>query len=182
MDISGWRWWATVAAATIAAAAVTTAIPAGAVGPSPALVVDDGKAARSVTRLAAGEQVELMYIHSIYGAAARERFRADRGGLTMTEVVSRNDAVLDYYAVDGTRSVDADGWRTLVLAEPVHFESLPLVATPVGERTVVVRGQCYPLYTGQPGRHLSITVRRQGPRSRLASGRCPFTLTSGDAR
>lgn len=182
MHLSGWRWWATAAAVTMTAAAITTAIPAGATGPSPALVVTDDDAAHSIARLAAGEQVELVYIHSIYSEPARERFRADPGGLTMTEVVSRSDAVLDYYAVAGTRSVDADGWRTLMLAIPVHFESIPLIATPVGERTLVVRGRCFPLYSGQPGRHLSITVRRQGPRSRLASGRCPFTLTRGDAR
>jgi len=182
MDISGWRWWATAAAVTMTAAAVTTAILAAAAGPAPALVVTQDDGAHSIARLVAGEQVELVYIHSIYGEPARERFRADRDGLTMTEVVSRSDAVLDYYAVAGTRTIDGDGWRTLLLAEPVHFESVPLIATPVGERTVVVRGQCYPLYSGQPGRHLSITVRREGPRSRLASGRCPFALTTGGTR
>lgn len=182
MYLSGWRWWAAVAAVTMTAAAVTIAIRAGRAGPSPALVVAHDGVAHSVALLSAGEQVELVYIHSIYNAPAVERFRAERGGLTLTEVVSRNDAVLDYYAVAGTRSVDHDGWRTLVLAESVHFPSVPLIATPVGERTVVVRGRCYPLYTGQPGRHLSIHLRRHGPRSRLASGRCPFAVPTGDAR
>ena len=169
------------AAVTMVAASLATAIPEGTASSSTTLVVQDEQMRRSVAQLDEGEQMEIVYIHSIYREPARELFRADGAGLTMTAVVSRSEAVLDYYAVEGARSVANTGWLTLELADPVHFESLPLIATPVGERTVVVRKQCFPLYTAQSGRHLSISLSRRRPRSRFANGRCPFASANGES-
>lgn len=188
--LSGWRWRVALVAVSLAAAPVAAAMAAGATGAGApvaasgptglALVVVDGDAAHTVVdRLAAGERVELAYVHSIYGAPARERFRVEGIGLTLVSVTSPNDAVLDYYAVAGGRTVGADGWRTLTLDEPVQITALPLIATPVGQRTVVVRGRCYPLWTAAPGSHVTLTVRRNEAHGKLPSGPCPFEMGDG---
>ena len=106
-------------------------------------------------RLPASGRFAIEYRHSYYRAPAREVFRADESGFRMVEVASPNEAVLDYYELAGTKR--RGGWMRLRPARPRHFERLPLIATPVGRRTLEVGGRRYALYDGAP-RHVTIAV------------------------
>ena len=97
----------------------------------------------------------LEYRHSYYGVAARERFRAEGDGFRMVGVESSSEAVLDYYELAGSKRPGA--WKALVPTAPQRFERLPLIATPVGRRTLAVDGRRYPLFGGAP-RHVTIEV------------------------
>jgi hypothetical protein len=46
----------------------------------------------------------------------------------------------------------------LTPARPRHFERLPLIATPVGRRTLEVGGRRYALYDGA-ARHVTVEVK-----------------------
>ncbi len=106
-------------------------------------------------RLPASGRFAIEYRHSYYRAPAREVFTADESGFRMVEVASPNEAVLDYYELAGTKR--RGGWMRLSPARPRHFERLPLIATPVGRRTLEVGGRRYALYDGAP-RHVTIAV------------------------
>jgi hypothetical protein len=66
--------------------------------------------------------------------------------------------VLDYYALEGRRSVER-GWWNLVPSIPPRYEKLSLIATEKGRRTLEVKGKSVALY--EPGRalHIVLSVR-----------------------
>ncbi|MEV0201322.1 DUF1850 domain-containing protein [Nonomuraea sp. NPDC050691] len=124
----------------------------------------------------------LAYVHSVYRAPSAEVFTARGGRFTMWAVVSSSGGVIDYYALDGTRSRTPDGGWALRLAVPVTYDELPLIATPIGRRTLVAGGRCLPLHPASGARAITLTVRpalddRGGPcpppfdRLRFAVGR-----------
>ncbi|WP_219471464.1 DUF1850 domain-containing protein [Nonomuraea rhizosphaerae] len=88
------------------------------------------------------------YVHSIYRAPSAEVFTAEGRRFTMRAVVSTSGGVIDYYALDGERA-RAGGLWTLRLAAPATYDELPLIATPVGRRTLIAGGRCLPLYPAE---------------------------------
>lgn len=100
----------------------------------------------------------LTYRHSVYEVAVSEDFEVgEDGALRMAAVRSEREAVLDYYALEGSRSRDGSGWR-LDVAEPVSFRQLPLAATSTGRRTLVGRGVEVALWESGAPRHLTLAV------------------------
>ena len=109
--------------------------------------------------LPASGRFALSYRHSVYGAPARERFRAlGGGGFVLEAISSPSAAVLDYYAVEGRRSRRAGVW-TLRPDRPARFADMALAATTVGRRALVADGRRQPLWRrdGRPA-HLTIAV------------------------
>ena len=119
------------------------------------VVRDEEGGVLAEARLPASGRFAIEYRHSYYRVAAREQFRADGSGFRMVGVESPSEAVLDYYELAGTKR--RGGWMRLRPARPRHFERLPLIATPVGRRTLEVGGRRYALYDGAP-RHVTIAV------------------------
>ena len=130
-------------------------------GGGPAVVVADerGRQLASV-RLPEGGQFALQYRHSVYRAEVTETFAATDGGFRLVAVASPSEAVLDYYELEGRRTAD-HGWRRLEPVASPRLESLPLLATEVGRRTLVVGDRRLPLFEpdGDPAR-LVLSVRR----------------------
>jgi hypothetical protein len=91
-------------------------------------------------------EFEIEYVHSYYQVPAAEHFVADEDGtFELFEVSSPSEAVLDYYEMEGRKETGYDSLR-LVSQEPQRFETLPLIVTEKGRRTVVVSGERIPLY------------------------------------
>jgi hypothetical protein len=107
-------------------------------------------------RLPASGRFAIEYRHSYYGVPALELFAADESGFRMVEVASPSEAVLDYYELAGTKR--RSGWMRLSPARPLHFERLPLIASPTGRRTLEVGGRRYALY-GRTPRHVIIELK-----------------------
>ena len=143
-------------ACVVAVAALLAVVRAGDGGPR-VVARDAGGYVVASLALPGDGRFALAYRHSVYRAPALERFRAaPGGGLRLEAVSSPSEAVLDYYALDGRRA-RRDGWWTLRLAHPVRFQTLPLIATSVGRRTLVAGGTRIPLYAaGGRARHLRI--------------------------
>ncbi|WP_237106998.1 DUF1850 domain-containing protein [Nonomuraea sp. MG754425] len=98
------------------------------------------------------------YVHSIYRAPSAEVFTVEGRRFTMRAVLSVNEGVLDYYAVEGERvRLPGDVWL-LRLAEPASYEELSLLTTSIGRRTVVSGGRCLPLYPATGAREVRLTV------------------------
>jgi hypothetical protein len=119
------------------------------------VVRDDSGSVLVETPLPESGRFALEYRHSYYRVPAREEFRAGGSGFRMVAVSSPSEAVLDYYAIEGTKRLGP--WATLAPAHPRSFERLPLIATAKGRRTLAVDGRRYPLYGATP-RHLTIAV------------------------
>ena len=124
----------------------------------------------------------LAYEHSAYRAPALELFSARCrdlaagvptkrkittrcGRFVMYGVASPNEAVLDYYAVAGSRTRVA-GWWLLRLDRPQEFDELPLIGTPVGRRTLVSAAGCVPLYPSAGAYDLRIRIAPSHPAGR----------------
>jgi Domain of unknown function (DUF1850) len=146
------------AAALVAVGAV--AVAAGRGGGDPAVVVSDERGHELATvPLPASGRFALAYRHSVYRAEVTETFAAAGGGFRLVEVASPNEAVLDYYELEGRRE-RAGGWRRLEPAASPRLDALPLVATEVGRRTLVVEGRRLPLFqVGGPPARLVLSVR-----------------------
>ncbi|MGP3960373.1 hypothetical protein ACTWPT_30630 [Nonomuraea sp. 3N208] len=86
------------------------------------------------------------YVHSIYKAPTAEVFTVEGRRFTMRAVVSENESVLDYYALEGARSRTRTGAWLLRLAEPATYEELSLLTTSIGRRTLLAGGRCLPLF------------------------------------
>ena len=147
--------------AVVVFAGATLAV--GRLVPTGAWVVVRDEHGRAVTRarLPSSGRFALEYAHSVYGAQVTETFAAGPGeGFRLVAVTSSSEAVLDYYALEGRR--EADGGRVrLQLTSSPRLETLPLVATEVGRRTLVVGGTRVPLYAaGRGPARLVLTVRR----------------------
>jgi hypothetical protein len=149
-------------AVLVAVAAVATVAVAGPrlVGGDPAVVVADGRGRQlaSVPLPEAG-RFALQYRHSVYRAEVTETFAVSGGGFRLVAVSSPSEAVLDYYELEGRRVAD-HGWRLEPAATP-RLASLPLVATEVGRRTLVVGDRRVALFeAGGAPAHLVLSVRR----------------------
>ncbi|MEV0595491.1 DUF1850 domain-containing protein [Nonomuraea cavernae] len=100
----------------------------------------------------------LAYVHSVYRAPSAELFTVRGRRFTMRAVVSTSGGVLDYYALDGVRSrLPGGGWM-LRLATPATYDELPLIATPIGRRTLVAGGRCLQLYPASGARQVRLAV------------------------
>ena len=151
-----------VAVVLVVAAVVAVAWAAG-LRPGeddPAVLVADerGREVASVPLPEAG-RFALSYRHSVYRAEVTETFAVADGGFRLVAIASPSEAVLDYYELEGRR-VDDHGWRLEPAATP-RLEALPLVATEVGRRTLVVGDRHVPLFTpgGSPA-HLVLSIHR----------------------
>ena len=149
------------AAAVLVAAALAVAAAMTGLGDGPAVVVADerGRQLASV-RLPEGGRFALQYRHSVYQAEVTETFAATDGGFRLVAVASPSEAVLDYYDLEGRRGRDGGWWRLEPYATP-RLDALPLLATEVGRRTLVVEDRRLPLFdpAGAPAR-LVLTIRR----------------------
>ena len=164
------RRWSIAVAVPLALAAAAVWLPQRAVV---TVTGADGRPMAAQVLPAAG-RFELRYRHSYYRAEAAESFVAGPdGGFRLVAVGSPNQAVLDYYGLIG-RTHREGGWLRLQLREPQRFERLPLVATELGRRTLVVGGRTVPLAPpgGEPA-HLVITVERRPWLLSLWAGRGP---------
>jgi hypothetical protein len=151
------RWPVAVAVPLLVAAAAGLLVQR-------AVVTVSGADGRPVVAraLPAPGRFELRYQHSYYRAEAAESFVADPdGGFWLVAVGSPNQAVLDYYGLAG-RTHREGGWLRLQLRQPQRFERLPLVATGLGRRTLVVGGRRVLLAPpgGEPA-HLVVAVERR---------------------
>ena len=152
------------AALAALAAVLALAAAAGLLLPRRAVVTVDAADGRRVaaTTLPASGRFELRYRHSYYGVEAVEWFQAaSDGGFRLVAVGSPSQAVLDYYGLAGR--VRRDGrWLRLELRQPQRFRRLPLVASGVGRRTLVVGGAATVLTppSGPPA-HLVLGVQRR---------------------
>lgn len=126
----------------------------GCAAPSEVVVTDaDGSVVASAA-LGGNHRFALTYRHSVYEAEASEWFVAScEGSLRLAEVRSSSEAVLDYYALEGSRSRAGARWR-LQPSASVAFDELPLMATALGRRTLEVCGDRFPLWRddGEPRR------------------------------
>jgi len=151
----------------LAAAALLVAVAAVALagprlgGADPAVVVADerGRELASVP-LPEDHRFALTYRHSVYQAEVTETFAVTGGGFRLVAVASPSEAVLDYYELEGRRGRDG-GWRRLEPDASPRLHALPLLATEVGRRTLVVEDRRLPLFEpgGAPAR-LVLSVRR----------------------
>jgi hypothetical protein len=98
------------------------------------------------------------YVHSVYRAPSAEIFTVEDRRFTMRAVVSDSGGVLDYYALDGERSRLPGGRWLLRLAVPATYDELPLIATPIGRRTLLAGGRCLPLYPASGARRVRVAV------------------------
>jgi hypothetical protein len=143
------------------AAAGATVVAISRNGGGPAVVVADERGRELVRiRLPASGRFALRYRHSVYRAEVTETFAAGDGGFRLVTIASPSEAVLDYYQLEGRRAASGPLWRLEPAASP-RLASLPLVATEVGRRTLVVGDRQVPLFaSGGAPAHLVLTVRR----------------------
>jgi Domain of unknown function (DUF1850) len=143
--------------------AVAAAVVAGAArgdAGAPAVVVADerGREVASVPLPPSG-RFTLRYRHSVYRAEVTETFAVQDAGFRLVAVASPSEAVLDYYELAGRRVVDG-AWRRLEPTSTARLDRLPLVATELGRRTLVVGSRRLPLFEpGQAPARLVRTVR-----------------------
>ena len=130
-------------------------------GPATAVVVRaEGGAVVAAVPLPPDGHFALAYRHSVHQAPTLERFAAEPDGeFRLIGVSSPSEAVLDYYAIEGARRRSLDGWH-LELYEPQSFAELPLIATSVGERALVVAGNRTKLAAPDRPAHLTLDVER----------------------
>ncbi len=144
---------ARAAGAVLLAAAVLAGCAAG---PRTVVAHEDGRVVAALP-LDGARTFDLTYRHPVYDVPAREEFAVLRGGgFRLVAVASPQQAVLDYYALPGSRALGADGWWRLELADPPVFRSLPVAATATGERALVVGDDRAPL--AAPGRDRPVVV------------------------
>jgi hypothetical protein len=150
---------AVLGVAVAAAAATVAAIWRDGGGPTVVVADEQGRQVASVP-LPDGGGFALRYRHSVYRAEVTETFAAGDDGFRLVAIASPSEAVLDYYELEGRRAASGPLWRLEPAASPA-LASLPLVATEVGRRTLVVGDRQVPLFAagGAPA-HLVLTVRR----------------------
>ena len=109
-------------------------------------------------------------MHSYYGDPAYEHFSADpRGGFELVGISSPNEAVLDYYELEGRKEADGEQMR-LVPHEARRFEEVPLVGTATGRKTLVVSDERLPLYTDDGPAHLTLRLEENAPLTEALGG------------
>jgi len=135
--------------------ALAGAVLAAGCGGRDVVVRDDGGRVIVKAALPASGEFALEYRHSYYRVPARERFEVASAGFRMVGVDSPSEAVLDYYAMAGAKTPGR--WMALAATHPRRLDRLPLIATPVGRRTLEVGGRRYALHDGAP-RHVTVEV------------------------
>jgi hypothetical protein len=149
------RRWHGLAVAGVAAVAVLVA--ALALFEGERVVVASARDGTTVAELSLGDAraFSLSYLHSVYGAPAKESFRIEGNGFRLVSISSTSAAVLDYYRLEGERKRGAKWW-TLFPATTRRYERLPVIATHRGRRSLSVGGSTVPLY--EPGKALHVTI------------------------
>jgi hypothetical protein len=151
-----------VGAALLAAVAAAglVAVPWRAAGDPAVVVADERGRELAAVPLPPSGRFALRYRHSVYRAEVTETFAASGDGFRLVAVASPSEAVLDYYELEGRRGRDG-GWRRLEPDASPRLHALPLLATEVGRRTLVVEDRRLPLFEpgGAPAR-LVLSVRR----------------------
>jgi hypothetical protein len=142
------------------AAAALVAVPWRDAGDPAVVVADERGRELAAVPLPPSGRFALRYRHSVYRAEVTETFAASGDGFRLVAVASPNEAVLDYYELEGRRGRDG-GWRRLEPDASPSLHALPLLATEVGRRTLVVEDRRLPLFEpgGAPAR-LVLSVRR----------------------
>ncbi len=103
-------------------------------------------------------EFEIEYVHSYYRAPAIEHFVAEEeGGFRLVGISSPSEAVLDYYELEGHKEPGGDLLR-LVPDEPQRLDTLPLIGTEKGRKTIVLPGRRVPLYQEDGPAHLALRV------------------------
>jgi hypothetical protein len=128
--------------AVVAAGLITS----GCAAQGPAVTVRDAHGALLTRVPVPGGAFAVSYRNSLYGTLAEERYRvADGGRFGLVELAADQLAVLEeYYAVPGPVSAAPDGDRRAWVAQPAEhpvFADLPIAATALGERTLLVPGR-----------------------------------------
>ena len=151
------RWTAAVAAVAVVLAAAVALLPRQT---TVTVTGADGRPVAAAALPPSG-RFELRYRHSYHGVEAVEWFQAaPEGGFSLVAVSSPSQAVLDYYGLAGRVRRDG-GWLRLELDRPQRFKRLPLIATGLGRRTLVVGGAATTLVApGGQAAHLTLGVRR----------------------
>jgi hypothetical protein len=125
---------------------------------SSVVVRDDGGRTVAHAALPDSGRFRIEYTHSYYEVPAAEHFVAKRdGGFELVEISSPSEAVLDYYELEGRREAEGELFR-LILDEPRRFETLPLIGTEKGRRTLIASNEQFPLYEANVPRHITIRV------------------------
>ena len=125
---------------------------------SSVVVRDDGGRTVAHAALPDSGRFQIEYTHSYYDAPATEHFVAKRdGSFELVEISSPSEAVLDYYELEGRKEAEGDIFR-LAPDEPRSFETLPLIGTEKGRRTLIVANEQFPLYEASVSRHVTIRV------------------------
>ncbi len=157
MRAAKWRFLIGVAALLVL---LTIAATYAADFGSSVVVRDAGGAEVYRSSLPGSGEFGIEYVHSYYEVSATEHFvvAKDRG-FELVEVSSPSEAVLDYYEIEGRKSMDGE-WISLTPDEPRRLEELPLIGTEKGQRTLIVSGERLPLYEAGGPRHVNIRVER----------------------
>ena len=144
-------------------AGLLVAAVAGQEGGASVVVRDQGGRVVTEAPLPDSRRFDLEYVHSRYGAPARERFVADDAGegFRLMSVESPHEGVLDYYALDGVKR-RRPGGLALEPRRPRRYDDLALIATSTGRRTLKVGDRRYPLWEegGRPA-HLTVSVEAE---------------------
>lgn len=153
------RWFLILAGAALLILAGTLATDLGS-----SVLVHDAED-RTIVRAALPDSglFEVEYVHSYYEVPATEHFVAEEdGSFELVKISSPSEAVLDYYELGGRKEADEDLF-SLAPNSPQRFDSLPLIGTEKGERTLVVSGERFPLYEENGPRHITIRVEADTP-------------------
>lgn len=140
------------------ALAAIALVAAGCGGGEPRVVARDGDGGVvAEAALPADGHFALTYRHSVYGAPASERFRATVDGFVLESVASPSADVIDYYALEGTRTREGRTW-VMTPSRAARFTTMALAATERGRRTLVAGARRVPLYGHAV--HLRLAVER----------------------
>jgi hypothetical protein len=160
---------AVLAAALLARPAPGLRPPQPAAVAAVAVAVDDETGGRALARLPVDGDapLQLRYVHSIYRQPATEEFAVRTDGLYLIRLASPSIAVLEYYARPEPVEPAGSGFE-IRLARPERFPGLSVLASEVGERTVVYAGRELPLHRlAGPGHRVSLSLTAAGPAGAL---------------
>jgi hypothetical protein len=125
---------------------------------SSVVVRDDGGRTVAHAVLPDSGRFRIEYTHSYYEAPATEHFVAKRdGSFELVEISSPSEAVLDCYELEARKEAEGELFR-LVPDEPRSFETLPLIGTEKGRRTLIASNEQFPLYEASVPCHVTIRV------------------------
>ena len=163
------RWLLLVRIATLLVLLLIVVVLAADWGVSVVVRDTDGRVVSRSSLPDSGE-FGIEYVHSYYGDPAYEHFSADpKGGFELVGIYSPNEAVLDYYELEGRKEADGEQMR-LVPHEARRFEELALVGTATGRKTLVLPDRRVPLYTDDGPAHLTLRIEENAPFTEVLGG------------